>query len=397
MEKKIILADKQKCSGCAACSDICSKNAISMSYAEELHAYPIIDKLRCISCGRCMSVCPALNNEAQLSEKQHYYCAWSSDSEERQQSTSGGIGTAISRYAIDNGWYVCAAAFDNTWKLHHHCTNSLSHLSLFKGSKYLQSNTEGIFRTILELINNNEKVLFIGTPCQIEALNRFVPLARQGNLLTCGIICHGVNSPVVWKDYVQYIEAINHSKLLEYNFRSKSKGWQKKNGGPNLRVAYQFESGRKYDVPSWNNQFHYWFGKHYILRPSCIDCKYRKEQRNSDITIGDFWGIDKLLKNIDTYNGISVLIVSSTKGEDFIKSIPLINKQEIPSDQATKVLKGYIDRTPRNVKDAEIIQAQHFKQMYLHQGFSSMVQKYPCDTTLSYYFKALRSKLLKCY
>ena len=306
MEKKIELAPKSQCTGCGTCNDTCPTASIAFRLSG-LHYYPYIDEERCIKCGKCMNVCPPLKvgtrREREDNNTPLYYCAWNKDTQERYNATSGGVGGALAKHALDEGWYVCGAAFTDEWELKHIVSNEEAILERIRGSKYLQSNTDGVYRRIIELLNAGERVLFLGTPCQADALRSLVPSKYTKFLLTCEIICHGVNSPLVWKDYRKYIESVCGSKLASYNFRSKSKGWGK------LRVSYCYYNGKKVDVPAYRNIFHNWFGQHYMMRESCFRCKYRIKERYSDIIIGDFWGIENIAPELDVKKGASVLII----------------------------------------------------------------------------------------
>ena len=386
----ITLASKVECTGCAACHDVCAQKAITMTSKGELHAYPMIDTERCVQCGRCMAVCPSLQckgEQISAGSMQCYYYSWSKSMDERMASTSGGVGSALMRYAMNEGYYVCAPAFDDKWMLAHHITNDIKDIDSLRGSKYLQSNTTGVYKKLFEVIKEGGKVFFVGTPCQIEAMKTFIPTEMHDQIVSCGIICHGVNSSVVWNDYIDYLQKKEGEVIVSYNFRSKSRGWGK------LRVSYTFNSGKITDVPAWNNLFHYWFGKHYILRPSCMKCIYRKEQRNSDITIGDFWGIERIVPNLNVENGVTALITSTNKGEIFINACKDIYKSEVAAEKAISVLLGFIDRTDESVHQLEIQRCFDFKTEYLHTSFEKMAQRYPKQSMISYYWSALKRRL----
>ncbi len=387
MDKRIKLISKQDCTGCAACHDVCTKNAITMTNDGDIHLFPTIDKDKCVQCGRCMQVCPALNYKPIEENKQHYYYAWSEVLDDRIKSTSGGIGSALMKQAITSGYYVCAPAFDDQWNLEHIITNKSEDIERLRGSKYLQSNTTGVYQRIVSSLKEGNKIFFVGTPCQVAALHSIIPERMQGQVVTCGIICHGVNSSKVWTDYVNYLQEQEGARLLAYNFRSKSKGWGK------LRITYSLENGKNKDIPAWNNLFHCWFGHHYILRPSCLRCLYRKEQRNSDVTIGDFWGIEKIAPELETKQGVTALITSTAKGADFVEHCSEISKTEVDGAESAKVLKGYIDRATEEKKQAETKQNAQFKDEYISYPFEVMAKKYPKQSYIGHYCQAIKSRL----
>lgn len=393
MNKDIVLSPNDKCTGCSVCAETCPKKCIKMAYVDSIHARPVIDIEQCISCGSCMKVCPELSKYSPSVNQQKYYMAWHLNDEERMSSTSGGAGAALVSNAIKKGWYVCGAMMDDTFTLSHILTNDVVKAKLLKGSKYLQSNMEGVYQQIKDLTLTGNRVLFIGTPCQVEALNRYLPEKTKDSVLTCGIICHGVNSPLVWDDFKSWIESEYGSKLFDYKFRSKSRGWQKKNGGPSLRISFRLKDGKEVDQPSWKNLFHWWFGHHYILRPSCFQCDYRIEYRNSDITIGDFWGVDKVDASADTYKGVSVVISSTPRGDSFIKTCDEILIKQVDEERTKKVLKGFVENRKPDQQSAEINKEFSFEKEYLEKGFEIMKQKYPAETLLSRTIRVFFSKI----
>lgn len=389
---KIVLASSVDCTGCGVCADACPKSCITMETTASIHSYPRIDEDICIECGRCRNVCPSINRKV-LEGSQQYYMAWHKDRSERLLSTSGGVGYAFFQEAVKRGWHVCGAKMDEEFNLSHCITDKESEIVFYRGSKYLQSKTTGIFKQISSLADQKKHILFIGTPCQVEALIRFLPERNRDYVLTCGIICHGVNSPYVWADFKKWLEKSAKSKLCSYDFRSKFHGWQNKKGGGNLRVAYKFENGKKYDLPSWRNLFHSWFGRHYILRPSCLNCYYRKEIRNSDITIGDFWGINRIVSGVDTYSGVSAIITTSSKGDEFVKSCSFICSEKVEADKARSVLKGFEEKKPEEARLKEINRAVSFEKEYISNGFDFMRKKYCTQTILKRFLSSLKKKL----
>lgn len=393
MARQIKLAEKDQCTGCGACADICPTHSISLK-TEGLHDYPVIAHT-CIQCGKCMNICPALNkiHSSNLIE-QKYYCAWNKDDKERRESTSGGAASAMSLWAIRNGYYVCGARFDNDWNLLHEVSNDAAIISGFRGSKYLKSSTVGVFRTIKSVISEGKNVLFTGTPCQCDAISHYLNNAEKSHLITVSILCHGVNSALVWNDYVKYLEKIAHSQLVEYNFRSKSKGWrQDRGGGGKLRVYKKMANGKECDVPSWRNLFHCWFGCHYILRPSCFHCPYRVKQRTSDITVGDFWGVSKVLPELESEKGVSVVITSTEKGEQYINGCDSLHREKVDTSKTELVLKGFIEKRTESQICAEILQNKNFEQEYMVVGFEEMAKRYPAETYLDRIIASLKSRL----
>lgn len=385
MVKEIKLADRAECTGCMACHDACPTNSITTIF-DGLHRQPLINADTCISCGKCQSVCAPLQGISQNIRESftpEYLCAWNEDSEERFNATSGGVGGALAKRALELGWYVCGAAFDDEWQLSHIVSNDISVLEKIRGSKYLQSDTSDCYKEIVSLLKKGEKFLFLGTPCQTEAIRRLAPSSVSENLLTCEIICHGVNSPIVWEGYKTYIEKKHQSPLKSYNFRSKSKGWGK------LRASYTFQNGKKVDDPAYRNIFHSWFGQHYMMRESCFRCKFRTEERHSDIVIGDFWGVETIEPSLDVKAGASVLIVNSENAKTFVSKVCL-NTKTIEASKAKSVIKGFVDKMPEEVKSMQIARMKKFTEDYQNHTFEDMTSKlYPRVTTFEKYFNSI--------
>lgn len=392
MESTIKLAEREHCTGCSACADICPHKCITMEYGDSLHIYPRIDVEKCVSCGLCSKTCAALNHFVPKCVEQNYYAAWHQEDNERMTSTSGGAGAALVAQALENGWYVSGAALVDDFDLQHIVTNDAKESTMLKGSKYFQSSTVNVFSRIKELALGGAHILFIGTPCQVEGLKRYLPSKLQEKVITCGIICHGVNSPRVWDDYKSWLERAFKSKIETYNFRSKSHGWQNRRGGGNLRVYYNFKNGKVIDEPAWHNQYHWWFGNHFILRPSCFKCAYRQEYRNSDITIGDFWNVERVTNDVDLQKGVSAIITSTKRGDEFVHSCGCLVLKLVDAEASKKVLKGYLEKTPEDHRCKEIERELAFEKEYLYRGFDTMRKKYPAQTVISHYIWAIKAK-----
>lgn len=389
---EIKLANIGDCTGCAACSDVCPKQCISFDYNGTLHLYPIIDNDKCIKCGKCVRTCPILNvdrKEGSIRE-QKYYAAWESDYLKRAKSTSGGAGAAIAEWGVKNGWKICGSLFDSAWHLSHKVGVDEEFLSKIRQSKYLQSNTQGVFQGILEALKNGEKILFFGTPCQVDGVLHVC--GKSDNLLTVEIICHGVNSPRVWSDYVEYLESSNKDKLVAYNFRDKSRGWERTKGGPNLTVAMKFSNSNTKIIPARYNLFHYWFGQHYLLREACFNCKYRKKQRVADLVIGDFWGIEKILPNADIKSGVSVIIASNARALQILSHIDC-EMIETSENDTIKVLKGFIEKRSVDARRRDIEKMKSFSILYQSNEFKYIAKHYPAPTVFSHFIARIKSFL----
>ncbi len=310
----INIEEKSNCCGCQACYNICPKNAIEMVEDEKGFKYPRVDNEKCINCGLCEKVCPIINNKQISNEPKAYACV-NKDENIRMQSTSGGIFTLLASAIINKGGVVFGACFDKNFGVHHTYSETIEDLTKFRSSKYLQSDIGLSYKKAKEFLNEGRYVLFTGTPCQIEAFKSFLG-KEYDKLYLQDIICHGVPSPLVWRKYKEYRENKVNSKLSEMSFRSKKdEGWR------HYHVNMKFDNNSCYNVNRDNDPYIKAFLKHLSLRESCTDCKFKKNNRLSDITLADFWGINHIAPEMNDNKGISLVIVNSQKGQELMKDI----------------------------------------------------------------------------
>ncbi|MDD5618424.1 MAG: Coenzyme F420 hydrogenase/dehydrogenase, beta subunit C-terminal domain, partial [Candidatus Omnitrophica bacterium] len=305
------LCEEQKCTGCAACYNVCPVSAIKMVEDKEGFLRPLIDKRICAKCGLCVNICPEINTPAvERFKTPPAYAAWNLDKPTRINSSSGGIFSIFADYILEQGGVVFGAAFDENLMVKHVPVFKKKDLPKLRGSKYVQSEISSSFKQIKEYLNENRKVLFSGTPCQVTALLSFLG-KDYANLLTCDLICHGVSSPKVFNGYLRYIDSKKGAKIISASFRDKYLGWD------SFAMKLIFENGKKYLAPYYNDKFLQGFFMDIYSRPSCGICQYAKIPRAGDITMGDFWGIGRKHKfEHDTFEGISLVLINSRKGED---------------------------------------------------------------------------------
>lgn len=214
--------DKQNCCGCSACYNICPTNCIQMIEDAEGFIYPKIDEKSCIDCKLCKIVCPVLNGKEQT-KMPVFYGSKNKDNEIRLKSSSGGIFFSIAEYVISNGGMVFGAAFDNNMALEHIEVENVEGIYKLMGSKYLQSNIKNTYVRAEQYLKDNKIVLFTGTPCQISGLKTFLQKDYE-NLYLVDVVCHGVPSPKVFREYMKELNAINKSKIKDIHFRDKRLG-----------------------------------------------------------------------------------------------------------------------------------------------------------------------------
>lgn len=313
----------EDCVGCKACGDICPKSAIEFQVDEEGFWYPHINMEKCVGCNFCDRVCPSLSNNLDRKDiNPTVYAAYSLDREIRYKSTSGGLYYEIARTIIEQGGYISGCVYNDDLRGAHHVTsNNISDLAKIMGSKYFQSDTEGIFTNIKNLVSEN-KVLFCGAPCQVAALNNYIGL--NDNLYTIDFICRGINSPFAYRKFIEDLENKFHSKAKKVHFKNKSHGWL------NLGTYVEFENGKKYfknryDDP-WVTSF---IEGDLAMRPSCHNCRFKEFPRVADISIGDFWG--RKFTYQEGKLGVSVVLENSDKGKKLLENC----KSHIYTETAT--------------------------------------------------------------
>lgn len=297
-----------KCSGCTACFAICPKDAITMQADSEGFKYPVIDKNKCIDCGLCCKVCPLKNMYGNFGEDKTSFACSAKDENFAKQSSSGGVFAILANMYIQEQAAIYGAAFDYNWNVCHIRVDKKDELKRLYTSKYVQSDMGNTFRQVKSDLDNGKKVLFAGTPCQVAGLKTYLQKDYL-NLLTVDFICHGVPSPLVWQRYIDELEQNLNSKITEISFRDKKDGWK------NFNFKLITDNGNVFYEKHGDNIYIKGFLKDLYLRPSCYDCKFKTLKRESDITLADFWGIEKIIPDMNIDKGVSLCWPSSKKGK----------------------------------------------------------------------------------
>ena len=298
---------KTDCNGCGTCALRCPAKAITMEKDSEGFLYPKINLKKCINCGLCRKICS--NNPKKNSYKIKAYAAKNKDLNERLCSTSGGIFKIIANDIISRGGVVFGVKFDkNLYAVHGYAT-TLKDCQYFSYSKYIRSDLKDTYKKVEEFLKQDKWVLFTGTPCQNYGLKMYLRKDYK-KLILCEIICHSNPSPKVFHLYIKNIEKINKKKVNNYYFRNKN---EKMKNQP--YVIFSDGSTKIY------NEFNKAFGEMLISRPSCYNCQFCDLNRKADITIGDFWGIEKVFPKLDDKKGISLLCINSEKGAEEFERI----------------------------------------------------------------------------
>lgn len=323
---------KEDCCGCNACGDICPKDAISYHTDNEGFWYPQIDKSKCINCGLCNKVCP-IETECKSRKnnisKPECYATEHKSIEVIFNSTTGGMFTALAECMYAQKGYVGGAIHNDDFSVSHFISNNRNDLLKLRRSKDLQSNAEGFHKKVKTLLDQGEKVLACGVPCQIAGLLNYLGKDYE-NLITVDLICAGVNSPKVWRKYLDYIEDMNGSKIIWTENKSKEYGWNK------LTQKFVFENGEEYfDTDKTSLFTHGYIVSHLYCRPSCYECNFKGFPRIADITIGDFWGITKHTNNHSSNMGTNLVMINSDKGKTYFDKIKKrVNYEQTPIEWA---------------------------------------------------------------
>lgn len=314
----------ENCNGCHACATVCPKGCITMEANDEGFLYPKINLEACIHCGLCSKICPIEKTEPFTANTQiQALAAINKDDDVRAQSSSGGVFTAIAKEILQRGGVIFGAAFEGDFSVAHRYVENEEDLKLFRGSKYVQSKIGDSYKKAEEFLKAGRWVLFTGTPCQISGLYAYLRKSYN-NLITQDIICHGVPSPLVWQKYIDYRKAeANGGQPREITFRAKDESWK------TYSVVFSFEDETKYRQTVHKDPMMKAFLRDLCLRPSCYDCKFKSKHRVSDITLADFWGIQKVLPEMDDDKGTSLVILHSPRGLELFEKIKdnLIYKQ----------------------------------------------------------------------
>lgn len=307
----IRIIDKSLCCGCTACEAVCPHDAITMRPDMLGFLYPEADPEKCVGCGLCEKVCAFSKAKPVMSEYVKAYGARSIDPEVLMSSRSGGVFPQFAEMTLNDGGTVYGAGYEDGFRVVHKRASDISGVKEFRGSKYVQSDMRGIFRMVRKDLQDGYKVLFTGTPCQVDGLRSYLPERLHENLLSVDIVCHGVPSPYVWRDYLTYQQGIHGGKVTEVDFRNKREfGWKAH------KETFTIGGSKHAD-----SSYTYLFYEHVMFRDSCHRCPYACTSRPSDVTLADFWGWQNVLPdfNLDD-RGVSLVLCSTEKGDAALKS-----------------------------------------------------------------------------
>ncbi len=313
----IRILNKVYCCGCESCVQKCPTKCISFDEDNEGFCYPIVAKAKCINCGLCEKVCPVIHQSEPRSPIS-IHAAKNLNLQTRKISSSGGVFTLLAEQILQKGGVVFGAKFNSDWEVEHGYTESLEGLAAFRGSKYIQSRIGNSFKQVEHFLNEGREVLFSGVSCQTAGLRSFLG-KDYNNLISVDILCHSVPSPKVWRRYLNEIISSNKiydkSLISSISFKDKRMGWK------NPSFTLTSKTGETISEIHRDNYFMRGFLNSLYNRPSCCICPARSLKNKSDITIADFWGIERILPKFEDNEGVSLIIISTTKGVNFYRKL----------------------------------------------------------------------------
>jgi coenzyme F420-reducing hydrogenase beta subunit len=244
------------------------------------------------------------------------YALQNNDENKLMLSSSGAVFSELCHYAIQHGFIVYGVCISENLEVRYMPGDTEEKCELFYGSKYVQANIYDTYKQIKTQLNNGSKVLFSGTPCQVKGLKNFLRKSYDDQLITVDFVCHGVPSQNIFRSFVDYIEKKYKSTVRCVSFRTKEFKWDH-----TLHFRVSLANGKTLKYSHLSQLFMVGFSKNIFLRPSCYNCKYTNFNRPSDLTMADFWGIEKITDTFNTEKGVSCLIVNTNKGTEVFDSI----------------------------------------------------------------------------
>lgn len=373
-----VYEEDSKCCGCGACMYRCPKKAIYMKNNQDGFMFPVIDKQKCIDCGLCRKICAFSVQVKNPPQKMPLaFAAVNMNKDMLYESTSGGVFSAIAHHFLGNGGAVCGARMSITGNQavieHILITKQEDGLRSLQGSKYVQSNLFNCMEEMETLLKQKRPVLFSGTPCQVDVVKKMF-LNYKDYLYTIDIICHGVPSAEFFNDYLSHFRKKNHVDIDEFLFRSKKYGW-------GLQGITKTKTGSEFPIDPLNSSYYNFFLNGDIYRESCYACPYACLNRPGDITIGDYWGIEKydkaLLKenggNFSTNEGVSCLLINTPKGKTMIQEHgSCLEQAEIMIQNLLHINRQLKEPAKKTSKRKLIF------QLYRIGGYSSVEMLYAC-------------------
>ena len=368
----IEIKDKSKCSGCSACYSVCPKNCISMIEDEEGFLYPTVNKDDCIECGLCEKVCPLEEHNNKKNGVVSSCIIQNKDKEVLLQSTSGGSFTPIAEYVLrQNGVVFGVEMTSDDFIIRHTKVEKKEELLKFRSSKYVQSSVGDTFKDAKNELENGRMVCFSGTPCQIQGFKNFLKKDYE-NLITVDVVCRGVPSPGMWRDYVEKLQQLD--KVQEVVFRDKGLGYQYST----MKVKYANGAVKRNGIEA--DQWLRMFFSGLSLRPSCPTCNFRTTDRCSDFTIWDCFNVSDLTNTLDETKGATRMLIHTQKGMQIFDKINCsFNFVEAPTNVVAKGIKEtfFLDKNRNNfISDYKSMSMDSLLEKWVPMSVKVYLKKY---------------------
>lgn len=330
----IQITDKTKCSGCTACQHSCPVKCIKMKEDFEGFIYPNVEKSKCIECGICEKICPILSDTKQVENHNIVtYALRTKNDNDLMESTSGGFTTPFAKWIFSQNGVVYAATYDDEFNVVHKEFDKYDEeFIVSRGSKYVQSHIGNSFVNIKTRLESGLLVAFIGTPCQVAGLMKFLRKSYE-NLITVDLVCHGTPSPKLWRKYLKYQKIKYSSDISKINFRKKTYGYH------SGTMSIEFKNGKEYTGSARVDYMLKSFFKEISSRPACYECSFKSLERESDFTIYDCWHMGELVSNVkDDDKGYTNVIVRTDKAKMVLNSIKkFYHVYEVDTEKAIKL------------------------------------------------------------
>ena len=366
-QANIELIPIEGCSGCTACSHICPTVAIEMKADSQGFKYPQVNQDKCIFCSKCIAVCP-YSKEILHQPNKDAFAVKNNEKTDQVTSTSGGFASALTRNVLEQGGKVFGVILTDNFEIKTVLADNIQTAEAFKGSKYVQTDLGDTFTEIANFLNQGMKVAFFGTSCHVDGLLHFLELKRVNcdKLVTVDFLCHGVPSPVLFKQYCDY--ASRYRKLTTYLFRTKANGWG--TGSNRFAPTLVYGKRKETDTPLARAWIDLFFSNN-CLRPHCYQCPYASAQkRSADMTMADFWGLKNVLPDFFDTDGVSLVLVNTTKGLTTFNALQNIITKTCSLESSVRRQTNFF--CPSN----KPLSYEKFWEDYNIKGFSYIIHNY---------------------